>query len=130
MPKELLSEEWITEYAALWNDEPTIREGVEDLSVTIVYRVAEDPEVRAAQIDLEKGEVVYAGPKKTETPDFLLTATVENWRKFGTGDLRIQKALTFRKIKFEGPVMVALTHLQALEAALLLFGKVTDTAWS
>jgi hypothetical protein len=26
MPKELLSEEWITEYAALWNVEPTIRD--------------------------------------------------------------------------------------------------------
>jgi putative sterol carrier protein len=127
---QLLSEPWIEQYGKLWNEDPVIRQGLEDITTTIVYRVAEDPENRAGQLDVVNGEVVYAGVLRAADPEFLLTASVDNWRAFGDGKLRVQKALTFKKLKFEGPVMVALTHLSPLEAALRLFGSVDGTEWS
>lgn len=127
---QLLSVPWIEQYGKLWNSEPEIREGVEDLTMTIVWRVKEDPENRRAQIDVVNGEVVYAGEVRRDDPEFVLTASAEHWRAFGEGTLRVQKALTFKKLKFEGNVMVALTHMAALEAALRLFGQVDGTDWS
>lgn len=130
MTKQLLSEEWIKEYAELWNETPATRDGTSDLTVSVVYRLAEDPDNRKAQINIKEGEVVYAGSTVDDKPDFVLTAKTDIWRQFGDGKLRAQKAITLKKLKFDGPLMVALSHITALEAALRLFGSVTETEWN
>ncbi|QHE73790.1 MULTISPECIES: SCP2 sterol-binding domain-containing protein [Rhodococcus] len=131
MTKQLLSEEWIKEYGELWNATPETTEGTSDLTVTIVYRVAEDTDNRRAQINVKNGEVVYAGAvQEDKEPDFTLTAKLDVWRQFADGKLRAQKAIMMKKLKFDGPLLVALSHLSGLEAALWLFGRVTETEWS
>lgn len=130
MTKQLLSEEWIREYGERWNETPGTREGTSDLTMTVVFRLAEDPDNRRAQVDVKDGEVIYAGSVQDgKDPDFTLTAKTDVWRQFADGKLRAQKAIMMKKLKFDGPMMVALSHLSGLEAALRLFGDVTDTDW-
>lgn len=131
MPKLLLSQDWIKEYGDLWNQTPEATGGTSDLTMTIIFQLAEDPENRRAQLDVNHGHVVYAGPVKGDKePDFVLTAKVDVWREFADGKLRAQKALMRKKLKFEGPLFVALGHLSGLEAGLKLFGAVSDTDWT
>lgn len=129
--KQLFSEQWIKEYGELWNQTPEATGGTADLTMTIVFQLAEDPDNRRAQVDVKEGHVVYAGPvRQPSDPDFVLTADLQAWRDFGDGKLRAQKALMRKKLKFDGPLMVALSHLSGLEAALRLFGGVSDTEWA
>lgn len=130
MAKALLSAEWMEEYAELWNATPATREGLAKLSMLIEYRLTED-ETRAGQIEVVHGEVVASGaPEPGRRPDYLLAATVEDWRKLGAGEIPIAKAMVTRRIKFRGPMAVAMAHLTSLEAGLLMFGQVQDTDWS
>lgn len=131
MTKNILSEEWIKEYGALWNDTREIVDDTADLTMTVIYRLAEDPENRRAQIDVKDGEVVYAGSVRDDaTPDFTLTAKIDVWQQLGAGKLGAKRAITMQKVKFQGPLTVALSHLSGLEGALRLFGRVSDTEWS
>jgi putative sterol carrier protein len=119
------------EYAELWNSTPTTRDGTKDLTMVIEYRLKED-QSRAGQIHVVEGEAIYGGapdPSK-KTVDFLLTAKADDWKKLGDGKLSPKPAIMFGTIKFKGSLMVALGHLPALEEAMRMFGKVSETDWS
>jgi putative sterol carrier protein len=62
-------------------------------------------------------------------PQFVLTATSEVWKRMGDGELPAAKAMVTRKVKFRGPMAVAMAHLPSLEAAMRMFGQVEDTDW-
>lgn len=129
MATALLSSEWMQSYAQLWNSTDATREGLKKLSMVIEYRLAED-ETRAGQVEVVHGEVVRAGdPAPGVKPEFVLTATSETWKKLGDGDLAASKAMVTRKVKFRGPMTVAMAHLPSLEAAMRMFGQVEDTDW-
>jgi putative sterol carrier protein len=117
------------EYAGLWNDTPATREGTSELDMVILFRLAED-ETRAGRIKIVKGEAVESGPPKDgEKPDYTMTAKAEDWQRLGSGDLDPTRALLGRKVKFRGPLMVAMNHLPALEESMRMFGRI-DTDWS
>ncbi len=119
------------EYGELWNQTPAATGGTADLTMAIVFQLEEDPDNRRAQVDIKEGHVVYAGlVQEPSNPDFVLTAKLDVWRQFADGKLRAQKAIMLKKLKFDGPLMVALSHLPGLEAALRLFGEVSDTEWA
>jgi len=128
--KAVLSEEWMQDYAELWNSTPATREGLAKLSMVIEYRLAED-ESRAGQIEVLNGEVIASGaPAKDRKPQYVLTAKAETWKALGEGELPTAKAMVTRKVKFRGPMAVAMAHLPSLEAAMRMFGQVEDTDWS
>jgi putative sterol carrier protein len=130
MGKALLSDEWMQDYARLWNETPIIREGLAKLSMLIEYRLSEDPS-RVGQIEVVNGEVVNSGaPAPGRKPEYILTAKAEDWKRLGDGDLPAAKAMVTRKVKFRGPMAVAMAHLPSLEAAMQTFGKVQDTDWA
>lgn len=130
MGKAVLSEEWMQDYAELWNTTPATREGLEKLSMLIEYRLTED-ESRAGQIEVVNGEVVKAGaPEPGRKPEFVLTAKADDWRKLGAGEMQTAKAMVTRKVKFRGPMSVAMAHLPSLEAAMQMFGRIPDTDWA
>ncbi len=130
MGKALLSPEWIKEYGEHWNNTPATREGTSDLTMTIHYRLAEDHD-RVGEIEVKDGEVVYAGsPQEGKKPDFLLTAKLDTWKELAEGKVGAKKAITLQKLKFQGPLMVALSHIGALEEAMRIFGRVSDTEWT
>jgi putative sterol carrier protein len=130
MGKALLSDEWMQDYARLWNETPVITEGLAKLSMLIEYRLAEDPS-RAGQVEVVNGEIVRSGaPAPGRKPEYVLTAKAEDWKRLGDGDLPAAKAMVTRKVKFRGPMAVAMAHLPSLEAAMQTFGKVEDTDWA
>jgi putative sterol carrier protein len=117
-------------YAQLWNDTEATREGLKKLSMVIEYRLAED-EKRAGQIEVVNGEVVRAGaPAGGVKPEFVLTAKAEDWQRLGAGELAAAKAMVTRKVKFRGPMAVAMANLPSLEAAMKMFGQIDDTDWA
>lgn len=119
----------MNEYADLWNRTDATRGGLSKLSMVIEYRLLEED--RAGQIEIVNGEVVRAGaPAAGVKPDYVLTAKSEIWQQLGAGELPASKAMISRKVKFRGPMSVALAHLTSLEAAMRLFGQVQDTDWT
>jgi putative sterol carrier protein len=117
-------------YASLWNSTDATREGLKKLSMVIEYRLSED-EKRAGQIEVVNGEVVRAGePAAGVKPQFVLTAAADTWKRLGDGDLPAAKAMVTRKVKFRGPMAVAMAHLPSLEAAMRMFGQIDDTDWA
>lgn len=130
MATPVLSSEWMQSYATLWNSTEATRDGLKKLSMVIEYRLAED-EKRAGQIEVVNGEVVRAGePAPGVKPEFVLTAGSDVWKRLGDGDLAAAKAMVTRKVKFRGPMAVAMAHLPSLEAAMRMFGQVEDTDWA
>lgn len=129
MATPVLSPEWMKSYAELWNETEATREGLKKLSMVIEYRLAED-EGRAGQIEVVQGEVVRAGaPADGVKPEYILTAKADTWKSLGAGEIPAAKAMVTRKVKFRGPMSVALAHLPSLEAAMRMFGQI-DTDWS
>lgn len=130
MSKAVLSEEWMQDYAKLWNETPETREGLSKLSMLIEYRLSDDTS-RAGQIEVVNGEVVSSGaPAPGRKPEYVLTATAADWKRLGHGELATAKAMVTRKVKFRGPMAVAMAHLPSLEAAMHIFGRVEDTDWA
>lgn len=130
MATAVLSEEWMQSYAELWNGTDATRTGLKELSMVIEYRLAEDPD-RVGQIEVVNGEVVRAGvPAEGVKAEYVLTAKAEDWKRLGTGDLPTAKAMVTRKVKFRGPMAVAMAHLPSLDAAMKMFGQIDDTDWS
>lgn len=130
MATAVLSPTWMQSYADLWNKTEATREGLKKLSMVIEYRLAED-KGRAGQVEVVNGEVVRAGePASGVKPEYVLTASVDTWKALGDGNLPASKAMVTRKVKFRGPMAVAMAHLPSLEAAMKMFGQVDDTDWS
>lgn len=129
MPTTVLSQEWMQCYRELWNSNELTRDGLKELSMVIEYRLAED-ETRAGQIEVVDGEVVRAGAPDGTKPDFVLTAKATDWKRLGDGELNAVPALVSRKVKFRGPMSVAMSHVSSFEAAMRMFGRVEDTDWA
>lgn len=82
------------------------------------------------QIDIKQGEAVYGGaPLPERKPDFILTATTAVWKEVATGEISAGNAIMTRKIKFVGPVKVAMSHMPALSRGLTLAGEVDGLEW-
>lgn len=129
MSTPVLSEQWMKSYSELWNNTPATRNGLSALSMVIEYRLADD-ESRVGQIEVLNGEVVRAGlPASGVKPDYVLTASANTWRRLGLGELGVSAALVSRKVKFRGPMSVAMAHMTSLEAAMRIFGQIDETDW-
>jgi putative sterol carrier protein len=126
---KVLSPEWMEQYAEEWNATPATRDGTKKLSMVIEYRLAED-DSRAGQFEVAEGKVVRAGsPVEGVKPDYRGTAATEIWKKLGDLELDPSRAILSRKVKFKGPLNVALAHLGALEEAMRMFGRIDGTDW-
>ena len=125
----LMSPEWANSYKDLWNSTEDTREGTKDLDMLIEMRL-DAAEKRAVHIEIKAGEAVYGGaPLEGRKPDFVLTATPENWKRVATGDINPVTAITVRKIHFVGPLRVAMSHMPALTTGLRMVGDVQGLDW-
>jgi putative sterol carrier protein len=130
MSTAVITPAWAQGYRELWNSTPETREGTSDLTMVLRYRLAEDPDNRVVQFNIKDGECVYAGEPGSEKPDFVLTAKLDVWKQLAEGAIGAKKAITMQKLKFQGPLVVALSHLSALEAALKMVGSVDAVTWA
>ncbi|MCV7070459.1 SCP2 sterol-binding domain-containing protein (plasmid) [Mycolicibacterium rufum] len=77
-------------------------------------------------------ESVVGGPNRPiegHKPDFVLTATAAVWRRVSEGEVGVASAIATRKIKFVGPIKVAMAHMAVLSAGLSLVGQVDGLVW-
>jgi putative sterol carrier protein len=125
----LMSPEWARAYRDLWNDSAEIRQGAKELSMLIEWRV-QDANDQVSQLEITDGEAVYGGVQiEGRKPDFVLTATASVWHRVADGELSVANAIATRKIKFVGPIKVAMANMAVLGAGLRLVGQVDGLVW-
>jgi putative sterol carrier protein len=56
--------------------------------------------------------------------DYIMHAETKRWREMGAGEYGPMKAMTFGRLKFDGPKMEAMSVMGPFEQFLLLPGKV------
>lgn len=125
----LMSPEWAHAYRDLWNASPEIRQGATELTMVIEWQV-QGASDRVSHLEIKEGEAIYGGaPIKGRQPDFVLIATASTWRRVAAGEIKVANAIATRRIKFVGPVKVAMSHLPVLSAGLRLVGDVEGLDW-
>ncbi len=125
---KFLSEEWIKEYAKVWNDDAELREGLKKFSATIKYYI-EGSDQPPVYVKVEKGEVVEAGlAEEGKKYDFEMWATPENWQKLATGEIGPKAAMATKKLNFKGSMLTAMKYMGPFGKSLELMSKV-PTEW-
>ena len=92
-----------------------------------IYR--EDcPKSQHIQLKIEpkdgKAVCVYGGEVSDKEPDYIMWAKTDRWIAMGKGEYGPMKAMTFRRLKFDGPMWEAMKNMGPFSAFLLLTGKV------
>ncbi|KDE97327.1 putative sterol carrier protein [uncultured Mycobacterium sp.] len=125
----VMSPEWAQAYRHLWNGSAEIRQGAKDLTMLIEWRV-QDADDQVAQLEIADGEAIYGGSQiEGRKPDFVLTATSNVWHRVAEGEIGVASAIATRKIKFVGPIKVAMANMAVLSAGLRLVGQVDGLVW-
>ncbi|GAB6065139.1 SCP2 sterol-binding domain-containing protein [Aquifex pyrophilus] len=127
MGYKFLSEEWIKEYARLWNENEKLRKKLKDFSASIKYYVEGKPE-ETVELVVKNGEAVSAGRADGKKYEFELWATLENWKKLASGEMGPRAAMLTKKLKFKGSMITAMRYMGAFEESLRLMEKV-PTEW-
>jgi len=127
MAEKLLSEGWIKLYMEAWNGDVSLVQSLVPLSGVVEYGIlgSDQPHV---QVEVKDGKVLSAGKKEGKEAGFVLEAKAEMWKKIAMGKQGVKTALMTKKIKFKGPLSLAMKLIGGLTNSLLLFGKI-DTDW-
>ena len=127
MAEKLLSEGWIKLYMEAWNGDESLIQSLIPLSGVIEFGIlgTDYPHV---QLEVKDGKILSAGKKEEKEGDFILESKAEMWKKIGMGKQGVKTALMTKKIKFKGPLSLAMKLIGGLSNSLLLFGKI-DTDW-
>ena len=127
MAEKLLSESWIELYMEVWNGDESLVQSLAPLSGVVEYGIlgTDQPHV---QIEVKDGRILSAGEKGDKEADFVLESKAEMWKKIAMGKQGVKSALVTKKIKFKGPLSLAMKLIGGLTNSVLLFGKV-DTDW-
>ncbi|EFK07599.1 SCP-2 sterol transfer family protein [delta proteobacterium NaphS2] len=123
----MLSEGWIKLYMEAWNGDESLVQSLAPLSGVVEYGIlgTDHPHV---QIEVKDGKILSAGKKGDKEADFVLESKADMWKKIAMGKQGVKTALVTKKIKFKGPLSLAMKLIGGLTNSLLLFGKV-DTDW-
>lgn len=138
----LMSGEWGAAACDAWNANPTLtgdlaesgwadNDGGKGFKVLQVYRSdCSDAATTELRVSLQDGQArcVYGGSvEHVETDsavDYVMHATTERWSQMGAGDYGPMRAMTFRRLKFDGPKWEAMKNMGPFENFLLLVGVV------
>ncbi len=121
---KFLSEEWIKEYAKLWNSDSDLTEGLKTFSAKIKYYIDESDNT-PVYIDVEKGIVTESGVvTKDEKFDFEMWATPKNWEIIINGQMGPKAAMLTKKLNFKGSMITAMKYMSAFEKSITLMSRV------
>ena len=139
----LFSNEWAAQACDLWNKDATLTTGLVDKwikndkerghKVIHMYRTdCGDAYMSEMRIALKDGKAmcVYGGAvqnKLDSDVDYLMHADTKRWIEMGAGEYGPMKAMTFRRLKFQGPMMEAMSVMGPFASFLQLTGKVPGT---
>ncbi|MEW6655760.1 MAG: SCP2 sterol-binding domain-containing protein [Aquificota bacterium] len=124
---KFLSEDWIRAYAEEWNKNEKLKSDLRDFSGSIKYYV-EGKEGEAVELIVEKGIAKSAGKANSQSYDFELWASPENWKKLATGEMGPRAAMLTKRLKFKGSMITAMKYMSAFEESLRMMSKV-PTLW-
>jgi len=124
---KFLSEDWIRAYAEEWNKNEKLKSDLKDFSASIKYYV-EGKEGEAVELIVEKGIAKSAGKANSQSYDFELWASPENWKKLATGEMGPRAAMLTKRLKFKGSMITAMKYMSAFEESLRMMSKV-PTLW-
>lgn len=124
---KFLSEDWIRAYAEEWNKNEKLKSDLRDFSASIKYYV-EGKEGEAVELIVEKGIAKSAGKANSQSYDFELWASPENWKKLATGEMGPRAAMLTKRLKFKGSMITAMKYMSAFEESLKMMSKV-PTLW-
>lgn len=121
---QFLSQQWIERYARLWNEHPELVRGLEGFSALIEY--GWDPDERpSAFLVVENGRATASYfASAPRSPDFVMRASEENWRRLRQGSLSGRAALLTKKLKFKGSMITAMKYMNAFNKSIELIGRV------
>lgn len=136
----LMSAEWGPTACEAWNASSTLtdelvdwvaNDGGKGYKAMQVYRMDcnEAPTVEL-QISNKDGKAMctYGGAVKTTEldgkVDYVMYAKTKNWKRMGTGQDGAMKAMSFGRLKFDGPKMEAMSNMGPFGAFLKLTGEV------
>jgi putative sterol carrier protein len=71
-----------------------------------------------------KAVAVYGGEVFDKEPDYIMWAETGRWIEMGKGEYGPMKAMSFRRLKFKGPMWEAMKNMGPFSAFLLLTGKI------
>jgi len=124
-----LSEEWIKAYGDEWNKNERLLNDLKRFSARIKYLVEGNEAKDGVYIKVENGKVVETGKADEGNYDFVLRATLDNWKKLATGDMGPRAAMLTKRLKFKGSMIKAMKYMSAFEESLRLMGKI-PTHWN
>ena len=124
---KFLSEDWIRAYAEEWNKNEKLKSDLRDFSASIKYYV-EGKEGEAVELIVEKGIAKSAGKANSQSYDFELWASPENWKKLATGEMGPRAAMLTKRLKFKGSMITAMKYMSAFEESLRMMSQV-PTLW-
>ena len=136
----MMSAEWGTAACEAWNANPTLtdelvewgaNDGGKGFKAMQVYRMDcnEAPTVEL-QISVQDGKSMctYGGAVQTTDldakVDYVMYAKTKNWERMGSGKDGAMKAMSFGRLKFDGPKMEAMSNMGPFGAFLKLTGDV------
>lgn len=138
-----MSAEWAQSAVDVWNDDPeltielfksgwvTNTKNGRGFKSMEIYR-DDCPESQHVQLRIEtrdkKAVAVYGGKVFDEDPDYIMWAKTDRWIEMGKGEYGPLKAMTFRRLKFKGPMWEAMKNMGPFSAFFRLIGKV-DTRY-
>ena len=134
-----MSVDWAKSAVDVWNDDPQLtvelfksgwvtntKDG-RGFKTMEIYR-DDCPESPHVQLRIEpkddKAVAVYGGEVFDETPDYIMWAKTGRWIEMGKGKYGPMKAMTFRRLKFKGPMWEAMKNMGPFSAFFRLVGKI------
>ena len=119
--------DWGKELVAAWDANTEIKKLLKGLSVTIIIKVSDRPELKPTFHKIESGkllEVRHAGVD--EKSEMVFEATIEKWEAILTGQLDIGKAvMQTRDLKMTGSLAKILQYTKGFIKMLDLWKSVT-----
>jgi len=119
--------DWGKELVAAWDANTEIKKLLKGLSVTIIIKVSDKPELKPTFHRIEDGallEVRHAGVD--ERSEMVFETTIEKWKAILTGQLDIGKAvMQTRDLKMTGSLAKILQYTKGFIRMLDLWKSVT-----
>jgi putative sterol carrier protein len=137
----MMAPEWAQEMCKAWNADPELTGKLVEsgwikndkgrgYKAMQVYRAdcegSARIELRVSQKD-GKTMCVYGGKAESKLDgdaDYLMWAETPRWIEMGKGEYGPMRAMMFRRLKFDGPMMEAMDNMGPFGSFLLLVGKV------
>jgi putative sterol carrier protein len=138
----MMSSDWGEAACEAWNNNVTLtdelsgetwaaNDGGKGYKIMQVYRMdCSDAPTAELQISDKDGKAMctYGGAVKSSdldsSVDYIMFAKTSNWERMGAGKDGAMKAMTFGRLKFNGPKMEAMSNMGPFGAFLRLTGDV------